>query len=65
MESINQGENVFSCYIIFSMTLNKYFIGITSEGAQNRLIKHNTSADGNSFTSKTNSIIFPHYNFRV
>ena len=42
------------CYIIFSPSLNKFYVGATQEDPEIRLQKHNASAYGNSkFTAKT------------
>jgi putative endonuclease len=41
-----------SCYILFSETLDKYYVGFTTEGAIKRLEKHNTSFYGHHYTSK-------------
>ena len=45
-------EKTFSCYILFSESLNKFYVGYTSEGAINRLEKHNASLYGKHFTSQ-------------
>ncbi len=42
----------YSCYIIYSKNLNKFYIGITSEGILKRLEKHNNHNYGSHFTSK-------------
>src|SRR5690606_22343678 len=40
------------CYILFSPTLNRYYIGFTHESLELRLQKHNSGAYDNSFTSR-------------
>jgi putative endonuclease len=41
-----------SFYILFSRSLNKYYVGITSDSVSSRLIKHNTSSYGSRYTSQ-------------
>ncbi len=41
-------------YIIFSPTLNKFYIGASSENADQRLEKHNHASYGGHFTSAAN-----------
>jgi len=41
------------CYIIYSDTLQRYYIGATHENVESRLIKHNNGTYGKTcFTSK-------------
>ncbi len=42
-----------SCYIIYSKELDKYYIGFTQDSVENRLMKHNSAAYGQKFTSQT------------
>ncbi len=39
-----------SCYILYSPSLNRYYIGYTSDALEERLRKHNTNHKG--FTGK-------------
>ena len=46
---------MIGCYIIFSEKLNRFYIGATQEGMENRLAAHNSAKYGKShFTSHTN-----------
>src|SRR6266478_2603279 len=40
-----------SLYILFSPSLNRYYIGITNDDVQFRIEKHNSSYYGKHFTS--------------
>ena len=42
------------CYVIFSPSISQYYVGITSELVETRLLKHNEAYYGKSFTSKVN-----------
>ncbi len=42
-----------NCYILHSISINQYYIGITTEAVDLRLLKHNESHYGQKFTSKT------------
>ncbi len=42
-----------NCYILHSATINQYYIGITTDSVERRLLKHNESYYGQKFTSKT------------
>ena len=35
-----------ACYILYSIKLDKFYIGVTQEGVQERLIKHNSKHYG-------------------
>jgi putative endonuclease len=41
-----------SVYIIFSESLNKFYIGYTTENVETRIEKHNTKHYENKFTAK-------------
>jgi len=43
-----------SFYILFSQKLNKYYIGITTDDIQARILKHNSAYYGSRFTSIAN-----------
>jgi len=44
-----------ACYILYSVSLDKYYIGATAHDIDIRIIKHNSSFYGTSkYTSKTN-----------
>ncbi len=45
---------ITACYIIYSSQLDKFYIGITQEGIESRLDKHNRSVYGNHFTWQAN-----------
>ncbi len=45
------------CYILFSPSINQYYVGITIESIESRLIKHNDAFYGKTFTSKVNDWI--------
>jgi len=40
------------CYIIYSHTLDRYYIGSTHETFESRLLSHNTGKYAGSFTSQ-------------
>jgi len=42
------------CYVLFSTSVNQYYIGVTTDSIEHRLIKHNESFYGKKFTSKAN-----------
>jgi len=47
------------CYILHSPSLDQFYIGITTQSVQERLLKHNNAYYGYAFTSKTRDwIIF-------
>ena len=41
-----------TCYILYSQTLKKYYIGVTIENVSSRLQKHNELLYGSHFTSQ-------------
>jgi putative endonuclease len=43
-----------SLYIIYSKSIDRYYVGITSEAVSHRLIKHNESGYGSHYTSQAN-----------
>jgi putative endonuclease len=44
-----------SLYIIYSLQLDRYYVGITHIGAEERLLKHNVyKYSGKNFTAKAN-----------
>ena len=44
---------MIGCYIIFSKKLNRFYIGVTQQGVNERILKHNEHAYGNHrFTAK-------------
>ena len=44
-----------SCYIIFSKTLNRFYIGVCHDDLEERIKKHNEHSYGsNRFTAKAN-----------
>lgn len=46
---------MIACYIIFSLKLNRFYIGITHEDLNSRVLKHNEGSYGNHrFTAKAN-----------
>ena len=46
---------MIGCYIIFSKKLNRFYIGATQNGVDNRIYSHNNAKYGNShFTATTN-----------
>jgi putative endonuclease len=49
-----------ACYILFSKQSDKFYIGITQEGVEQRLEMHNTSGYGNHFTSVANDWVIYH-----
>jgi putative endonuclease len=55
METSN--TTIAHCYILFSKKINKYYIGITTELPELRLMKHNESSYGKHFTSISNDWI--------
>lgn len=43
------------CYVLFSTSVNKFYIGVTSETVESRISKHNTGFYGKGhFTSQAN-----------
>ena len=40
------------CYILYSTSLDNYYVGITSEDLQERLLIHNSSGYGKHYTSQ-------------
>lgn len=40
------------CYILYSNSLDKYYIGITTESIYERLLLHNSSGYGQHYTSQ-------------
>jgi putative endonuclease len=42
------------CYILYSKTLDKYYIGYTQDNLEKRLLKHQTAFYNNSFSKITN-----------
>ena len=50
---------MFKCYILFSPTLNQYYIGHTSETLEERLRKHLSNHKG--FTAKTKDWIIVYH----
>lgn len=42
-----------NCYILHSESINQYYVGITTESVENRLLKHNEDFYGQKFTSKS------------
>jgi putative endonuclease len=42
------------CYVLFSPTIGQYYVGITTESIESRLLKHNEAFYGKKFTSKVN-----------
>jgi putative endonuclease len=43
------------CYILFSPSLNRFYIGITHDNLEERIAKHNSRFyKGNHFTAKAN-----------
>jgi len=47
-----------TCYILFSKILDTYYVGITTENVDDRIIKHNTSFYGAKYTSKATDWVF-------
>ncbi len=45
---------MFCCYIIYSPSLDQYYVGASQEGFTVRLTNHNSRKYSNSFTSKVN-----------
>ena len=45
---------MISCYILHSFCLDKFYVGITHESVENRLLMHNNATYGNHFTSRVN-----------
>ena len=41
----------YTCYILYSTFRNKYYVGFTSGGLEERILKHNSNHKG--FTGKT------------
>jgi putative endonuclease len=41
---------MYTCYILFSKTLNKFYVGYTGDDIEDRLRRHNSNHDG--FTGK-------------
>ncbi len=37
---------MIGCYIIYSKKLNKFYVGVTHDGLENRLLKHNEKTYG-------------------
>ena len=50
---------MFKCYILFSPTLNQYYIGHTSETLEERVRKHLSNHKG--FTAKTKDWIIVYH----
>ena len=42
-----------NCYILHSASIDQYYVGITTDSVEVRLLKHNESYYGKKFTSKT------------
>ncbi len=42
------------CYVLYSPSIDQYYVGITTESVESRLHKHNESYYGKTFTSKVN-----------
>ncbi len=42
------------CYVLHSPLLDKYYVGITRESVEQRILKHNTQYYGQKFTAITN-----------
>jgi putative endonuclease len=47
------------CYILFSPTVNKYYIGATCDNLEERLRKHNSNHKG--FTSNTSDWVIVYF----
>ena len=46
---------MIACYILYSKTLNRYYVGATQSSIKERIIKHNEKFYGNNkFTATTN-----------
>jgi len=45
---------MIACYIIYSMTIDKFYIGITQDSITSRIEKHNNKEYGMGFTSQAN-----------
>jgi len=45
------------CYVLYSPSINQYYVGITTESVESRLFKHNEAFYGKTFTSKVNDWI--------
>jgi putative endonuclease len=45
---------MIASYILYSGQLDKFYVGITQDSIENRLLKHNTGSYGNHFTSQAN-----------
>lgn len=43
---------MIACYILYSVSVDSYYIGITQESIESRIEKHNDHSYGNHFTSK-------------
>jgi putative endonuclease len=41
---------MYTCYILFSKTINKFYVGYTGDDIEERLRRHNANHDG--FTGK-------------
>jgi putative endonuclease len=42
------------CYVLYSSSIDQYYVGITTESVESRLYKHNEAFYGKTFTSKVN-----------
>jgi len=45
---------MIACYILHSFLLDKFYVGITHESVETRLLMHNSASYGNHFTSQAN-----------
>lgn len=45
---------MIACYILPSPDLDKFYIGITQDSVENRILKHNNASYGKHFTSEVN-----------
>jgi putative endonuclease len=52
---------MIACYIIHSKQIDKYYIGVTQEDIDSRILKHNTEAYGKKYTSQANDWVLFHY----